>query len=179
MRRGGDMSAAWWRWTAAGSRSMTLRWPRRWRNCAPSTTSKCGCTVWSWSRPTKPRCACEHACRWALGRPPPPSVPALMPALVPAAGQCQAELRPERQGCQRRPGGAEGGPHAGRIPQLPAFRPPEAGDSPEPQPRPFLRPCPVSSPPTAPEAYSRVGFPTVTLVDPCCRQARPRTGSVN
>ena len=55
-RRGGGTSGAWWRWTAAGSKSTTSRWHRRWRSCGPSTMSKCGSTSWNWSRPTRPRC---------------------------------------------------------------------------------------------------------------------------
>ena len=54
------------------------------------------------------------------GFPPPPTPPspaqprgALTHSRIPAAGQRQADLRPERQGRQRRSGGAEGGPHAG------------------------------------------------------------------
>lgn len=53
--------------------------------------------------------------------------PALTRRLCPAAGQRQAELQPERQGRQRRAGGAGGGPRAARVPQLPAVRPAEAG----------------------------------------------------
>lgn len=39
-RHVGGMSGAWWRWTAAGSRSMTSRWRRPWRNCGASMRSK-------------------------------------------------------------------------------------------------------------------------------------------
>lgn len=67
---------------------------------------------------------------------------------VPAAGPRQAELGPERQGRQRRPRGAEGGAHAGRVPQLPALRPPEAGDARSPPP--LWAPRPAAAGPGAP-----------------------------
>lgn len=38
---------------------------------------------------------------------------------------------------------------------------------------------PASSPPTAREACNWVGFPHHDARGPCCRRARPRTGSVN
>lgn len=66
--------------------------------------------------------------RGAAGAPCPRPAPHTSARARPAR-QRQAELRPERQGGQRRPGGAAGGARAARVPQLPAVWPPEAGDS--------------------------------------------------